>query len=114
DSGICVEQIVARHPRLPGDAGGDDDDVGVGRLFVAVGADDARVEFFNRRGLPLIESLSLRDSFLDVDEDDGARELFFGETLGSRRADIAGTDDGDLVYHSRNISGLIPDGNSFT
>ncbi len=63
DAGVGVEQVVARHARLAGDAGGDDDDVGVGGLIVAVRADDARVESFDRRRLPLVETLALRDSF---------------------------------------------------
>ena len=99
DAGIRVEQIVARHARLARDAGGDDDDVGARRLVVAVRADDARVEAFDRRRLPLVESLALRDALDDVDHDDGARQLLLRDALRSRRADIARADDRDFVDH---------------
>ena len=69
------------------------------RLVVAVGADDARVEAFDRRGLPLVERLALRNAFDDVDHDDRARELLLGDALRGRRADVAGADDRDLVDH---------------
>ena len=55
DAGVRVEQVVAAHARLAGDAGRDDDDVGARRFVVAVGADDARVEQLDRRRLPLVE-----------------------------------------------------------
>ena len=99
DAGVRVEQIVARHARLARDAGGDDDDVGVGRLVVAVRADDARVEAFDRRALPLVEPLALRNPLDDVHHDDGARQLLLGDALRGRRADVSGADDGDLVDH---------------
>ena len=70
-----------------------------GRLIVAVRADDARVEAFDRRRLPLVEALALRNAFDDVDHDDGARQFLLGDTLRGRRADVAGADDRDLVDH---------------
>ena len=41
DSGVGVEEIVARHPRLAGYACRNHHDVGVARLLVAIGTDDA-------------------------------------------------------------------------
>ena len=38
---VRVQQVVAAHARLARDAGGDDDDVGLGGFGVVVGADDA-------------------------------------------------------------------------
>ena len=53
----------------------------------------------DRRRLPLVEPLALRNAFDDVDHDDGAGELLLGDALRGRRADVAGADDGDLVDH---------------
>ena len=69
------------------------------RLVVAIGADDSGVEAFDRRRLPLIESLSLRNSLHDVDENYLAGQLFFSDTLRGRCADIARADDRNLVDH---------------
>ena len=38
DARVLGHQVVAAHARLPGEAGGDDDDVGAGRVGVVVGA----------------------------------------------------------------------------
>ena len=89
----------SRDIRLARDAGGDDDYVGAGGLVVAVRADDTRIEALNWSGLPLIETLPLRDSLDDVDHDDGPSKLFFRYTLRGRRADVSGTDDRDFVDH---------------
>ena len=70
-----------------------------GRLVVAVRADDARVEALDRRRLPLVEALALRNALDDVDHDDGARQLLLRDTLRGRRADVPGADDRDLVDH---------------
>ena len=100
DVGVGADEIVAAHPRLAGDPGGDDDDLAPRRGAVVVGgADDARVEAFDRRRFPLVEGFSLGDAVDDVDEDDGAGEFFFGEALGSGGADIASANDGDLGEH---------------
>ena len=48
---------------------------------------------------PLIEPLALRNALDDVHQDDGAGELLLGDALRSRRADVAGADDRDLVDH---------------
>jgi hypothetical protein len=105
DAGIRVEQVIARHARLAGDASRDDDDVGVPGLLVAVGADDARVEPLDRGALPLIQPLALRNPLGDVHHDDGAGEFLFRDALCSRRPDVAGADDGDLVDHESDLFG---------
>jgi hypothetical protein len=95
DAGVGVQQVVARHAGLAGDAGRDDDDVRILRLLIAIRADG--------RTLPLIEPLALRNPLGDIDHDDGARELLLRHALGSRRPDIAGADDGDLVDHESGV-----------
>ena len=103
DAGVGVEEVVARHARFAGDAGGDDDDVRVLRLLVSVCADDARVEAFDRGTLPLIEALPLGDTIGDIHHDDEACELLLRDALRSRGADVTGSDDGDLVDHVSNV-----------
>src|SRR3546814_7938391 len=48
---IDAEQVVAAHPRLAGDPGGDDDDVGAGDVGIIIGAGDLRVKALNRADL---------------------------------------------------------------
>src|SRR5690606_36296291 len=98
DLGVGVEQVVAAHPRLSRDPGGDDEDPGPGGLLVAVGADHAAVEALHRRGLPLVEPLPLRDPLDDVDEHDLTGELLLREALGGGGADISRADYADLVH----------------
>ncbi len=99
DAGVRLDQVVPAHARLPGDAGGHDEDLRPRRLVVAVRADDPGVESLDRCRLPLVESLALRDAFDDVDHDDGAGEVLLGEALGGGGADVASADDGDLLQH---------------
>jgi len=47
----------------------------------------------------LVESLALWHTFGNVDHDDRAGQLFFGNALGGGSADISGAHDGDLINH---------------
>jgi len=47
----------------------------------------------------LVETFSLRDTFDDVDHDDGASEGFFRNTLRGGRTNVASADHRDFVYH---------------
>ena len=96
DPGVLGQQVVAAHPRLAREAGGDDDDVGAGRVGVVVRAGDPGVVPDDRRRLGEVEALALRQALDDVDEDD-VGEARLGDPLGGRGADVAGADDGDLV-----------------
>ena len=96
DPGVLRQQVVAAHPGLAGEARGDDDDVRARRVRVVVRPDDARVVPDDRRRLGQVEPLALRQPLDDVDEDD-VGEPRLGNSLGSRGADVAGADDGDLV-----------------
>src|SRR5947208_1657852 len=70
---------------------------------------DPCIETLDRRRFPLIERLSLRHAFDDIDEHDGVSELLFGKTLRGRGADVPGTDDSDLVEHgARKLTRLNP------
>ena len=105
DPGVLRQQVVAAHPGLAGEAGGDDDDVGAGRVGVVVGADDPGVVADDRRRLGEVEALALGQALDDVDEDD-VGEAGLGDPLGGRGADVAGADDGDLV--AGHAMGLLP------
>jgi len=89
----------SRGSRACRDAGRDDDDVGIDGLLVAVRADDARIESFDRGRLPLVEPFPLRDSLDDVDDNDRPRQLLLGDALRGRRANIARADDRNFVDH---------------
>src|SRR6266542_2935878 len=67
DAGVLVEQIHSAHPGLTGKSRRDDDDVRAGSLAVVVRAHDVRLEAFDRRRLPHVESQSLGQTFDDVD-----------------------------------------------
>src|SRR5207249_2842116 len=99
DVRVGSHEVVAAHPRLARDSGGDDDQLGSVGRSVVIGADDAGVEPLDGRGLVLIESLALGDALDDVYEDDGTGELFFGEALCGGGTDIPGANDRDFVEH---------------
>ncbi len=66
------------------------------RIGVVVGADDPGVVTDDRRRLGQVEALALGQPLDDVDEDD-VGQAGLGDPLGGGGADVAGTDDGDLV-----------------
>src|SRR5215469_14816558 len=68
DAVIGVKQIVTAHPWLARDAGGDDHDVGVRRVFVVVGAGNVRVPLLDWHGLEQVESFPLRNALDDINE----------------------------------------------
>ena len=67
---IGVEQVVAAHPRLTGNAGCDDDDVRVRRVLVIVGAGNVGVALLDGHGFEQIKAFALWDAFDDVDQND--------------------------------------------
>src|SRR5439155_1759746 len=77
---VRVEQIVAAHAGLAGDAGRDDDDVGVGGIFIVVRATDVGVALLDGHGFEQVESFALRDAFDDVNQD------YVGEFFGGARS----------------------------
>ena len=95
---VGQQKVVAAHAGLAREAGGDDDDVGIGGGRVVVGAGDRDVVAFDGAGLQQVEAFTLRDAFDDVDEHDVA-QFFFGGPDGTIRADVTGADDGNFVSH---------------
>ena len=89
------DEIVAAHARRARQARGDHDDLGAGGRAVVVRAGHARLVAEHRAHLVDVERLSLRQAFLDVDEDD-VGVVALRENLRARRADVPGSDDGDF------------------
>ena len=93
---IDAEQIVAAHPRLAGDTGGDDDDIGAGDIGVIIGALEVHIEPFDRAALRQIERLALRHAFDHVEQHDIAESLGSGE-MRQRATDVASADQRNFV-----------------
>src|SRR5262249_21972126 len=88
DPVIRVEQIVAAHAGLARDAGGNDDDVGIRRIFVVVRATDVGVTFFDRHRLKQVEALPLWHTLDYVDQDD-VRQFLGRDPVRRSRAHVA-------------------------
>src|ERR1700733_1964885 len=97
---IRIEQVVAAHAGLARDSGGDDHDVGVGGVFVVVGAGDVGVALFDRHGFEQVEAFALRYTFDDVDEDD-VGEFFGSDPVGGGGSHVAGADNGNFLAHEK-------------
>ena len=99
--GVGADQIVAAHPGLARDAGGDDHDIGAGDVGIVVGAFDDRIIALDRRALDDVERLPLRHALDNVEEHDVAQFLEPGEQRDGA-ADLPGADQRDLVAcHSK-------------
>ena len=93
------DEVVAAHPGLAREAGGDHDDLRAGGLLVAVRARDVRLVAEHGAHLVDVERLALRQVLDDVDEHD-VRVVARGQHLRAGRADVAAADDGDLAARS--------------
>ena len=91
-------EVVAAHARLPRETRRDHDDLGACRLVVAVRPGHVRLVAEDRGSLVDVQSLALREAFLDVDQHHvgvvAPREL-----LRAGRADVACPNNGDLGPH---------------
>jgi hypothetical protein len=92
------QQVIPAHPRLSRNAGRDDNNVGIPRLFVAIGSDEVGVVLLHRRRLRQIEGLPLRNPLDDIHQDHIAKGLF-AQTLRSSCSDVSRTDHGHLLVH---------------
>ncbi len=91
-------EIVAAHPGLARNAGGDHDDVRVRRVFVVIGAGDVGIALLDGHGFEQIQTFALRHAFDDVDQND-IRQFFGRDPVGSGRSYVAGTYDGHFLSH---------------
>ena len=100
-AGILGQQVIARHARHAGEAGGDDDDIRARDGAVVARAGHVAVEAVHRAGLHDVERLARRDAREDIEHHHIA-ELLEPDQVGERAADIAGADEGDLLAgHAR-------------
>ena len=93
-----MQQVVAAHAGLAGNAGGDDHDVGVGRGGVVVGAGDGHVALFDGHGLQQVERFALGHALDHVNQHDIGQFLGRNPVRGSG-ADVAGADNAYFFTH---------------
>ena len=65
---VCVQQIVTAHARFPSYTGRDDDNIGIRGLLITVCSNQSRVITIDRRGFGQIQSLALRNTIDNIDE----------------------------------------------
>ncbi len=93
-----MQQVVAAHAGLAGNARGDDHDVGVGRGRVVVGAGDGHVALLDGHGFQQVERLALRHAFHYVDQHHIGQFLGRNPVRG-RGAHVARADDAYFFSH---------------
>ena len=104
DLEVSVEQIVAAHARLAGNARGDDDDIGVSRRRVVVGAGHAHIALLRWASLP-----AGPDALPCGTPSTTSIKHHIGQFLGRdpvRRcgAHVAGADNADFLPHVFSLS----------
>ena len=97
DAGVDAHQVFTRHARLAGNAGGDDDDIGVGGVGHIGGTDGVDCVARDGAGLDQVEHLALGQSVHHIHQDDltAARDH---RPMGDRRADKPGADNADFAH----------------
>ncbi len=85
---VGVEQVVAAHAGFAGNAGGNDDNIGIGCVGVVVGAEDVGIALLDGHGFEQIEAFALGNAFDDVDEND-IGQLFGGDPVSGGGAYVA-------------------------
>ncbi len=104
DLEVDADEVVAAHAGLAGHARRHDDHVRAGDVRVIVGALVLGVEAVDRRGFGDVETLALGNAFRDVEQHDVA-EFLQADQMGERAADLASTDERDLVTgHEMSLS----------
>ena len=96
DLRVGGDKIVAAHARLTRNAGGDDDDVGALDRLVIGGAEQLRVEAFDRRCLGDIQRLALRHAIDHVEQNDVAQFLHTGQKR-QRATDLSSSNKSYLL-----------------
>ena len=86
---VGQQKIVAAHARLAREAGRDNDDVGVRRGLVIIGAGDIDVVAFDRARLQHVEAFALGHAFDNIHQHD-IGQFFVRDVHSAVGADIAG------------------------
>jgi hypothetical protein len=94
--GVDGEQIIAAHSGLAGNPCGDNNDVGISRILVIVGADDIGIKTLDGSGLAQVESFALRHAFNDINDAD-IPQLLGCSPVGRGGAYETSANDSDLV-----------------
>jgi hypothetical protein len=105
---VLVEQIVAAHSRLPRQACRDHDDVGILRVHIVVGADDLAIAADDRRGFHHVQSLALWHALDNIDQRH-ISEAPVGDAVGASCANVASSNDGDLLQRHRLVLHVVDD-----
>ena len=96
DRGVLGEQVVAAHARLARQAGRDYADIRPGGVGVIIRPAHAGIEEVDGRRLLHIERFALGQALDDIDQDDFPDHVFSCDAVGDCRADVSGSNDGDL------------------
>ena len=101
DAGVGVQEIVAAHARLAGNAGRDHHHVAAGRVVVVRRAGDAGVKIHDRAGLEKVQRLALGHVLgLGNVQEHHVAQFGCRTPMGGGRPDIACPDDRDLrAFH---------------
>ena len=94
---VGLRQLKPGLAGAAGNAGGDDHDVGIGRVRIIAGVDINRLA--NRRRLINIHGLAQRLFLGDIDEQNLGRQALNSQRKADRRAYVAGADDSNLLAH---------------
>ena len=97
---IDLQQIVAAHAGLAGNAGGHNHHIGVPDPGVFTGTGEIRIEALDRRGLGDIERLAHGHALDDVKQNNVA-EFLEADQMGQRAADHASADQRNPVARHR-------------
>ena len=92
---IGIDQIFPAHPRFPGDAGGDDDDLGVFGGGVVIGPHHLGVKAEDRARLHQVQGFALGHAFHHIHQHHIA-QLPGGSPMGTRSPHVARSDNGNL------------------
>jgi hypothetical protein len=98
DAVVGLEQVIAAHAGLAGDAGGNHDDVGVRRVSIVLRAKNVGIPLLNGHGFQQIQTFALRHAVNDVDEHD-IGEFFGGNPVSCCRAHVSRTDNRYFPTH---------------
>src|SRR6202167_1976900 len=95
---VGVQQVIAAHPGLAGDAGGNDHDVGVYRVRVVIGPDYVHVAPLYGQRFQQVETLALGHALYYVDQHDVSQ--FLGrDPVGRGRTHVPCSYDGYFLPH---------------
>ena len=100
---VLHQEVVSAHSRLSGKAGGNDDDVRVGRVAIVIGSHHARVESFHGSRLLQIQGLPLGYAIDDVDKNH-IRQFLVHDPMSGGGADISRTHNRHFSSHRHRSS----------